>query len=159
MMSLTGAGGLAILTMVLGFGGPALAQESLEAGKSGAQLYAANCAMCHKSPQAVNKGALFGLSGFLRQHYTASRESASAIAAYVEAQGRPVAGPPSKRPPAKRTAAKPGDAKPGDAKPKETKPAQVEAKPAEAKPAEAKPAEPKSDVMPILKPEESKKPD
>lgn len=156
MMSLMRAGSMAILVMAFGLGGPAWAQESLDAGKSGAHLYASNCAMCHKSPQAVNKGGIFGLSGFLRQHYTASRESASAIAAYVESQGRPAA--PPKRTPVKRTA-KPGDHKPAAGRPKETKPAQVEAKPAETKPAEAKPAEPKPDAAPAARPDEPKNPD
>ena len=75
---------------------PAGAQENLDAGKSGAQLFAANCAICHKSAQGLNKSTgPFGLSNFLREHYTTSRESASVIAAYVESLGR--APEPAKR--------------------------------------------------------------
>jgi hypothetical protein len=118
---------------------PAAGQENLDLGKSAAQLYASDCAICHKSPNGLTKGGgVFGLSGYLREHYTASRESAAAIAAYLESIDK---GPPTapKRPPTKRTAkgddkGKPG--KPGDANVVVTKPALT--KPAEPKPAEAK---------------------
>jgi hypothetical protein len=64
----------------------AVAQESLDKGKSAAQLFASDCSPCHKSPQGLARsGGLFGLDGFLREHYTASRESASAIASYLKA--------------------------------------------------------------------------
>ena len=70
--------------LVLSFAGLACAQENLDSGKTGAQLYASNCAICHKTPQSLGRGGMFGLSGFLREHYAASRESAAAIAAYIE---------------------------------------------------------------------------
>ena len=74
-------GGMVLAASMLA--GAASAQENLDAGKSGAQLYASNCAICHKSAQALNKsgGGLFGLDSFLREHYTSSRESAAAISA------------------------------------------------------------------------------
>ena len=85
---------MAVLALVLT--APAGAQENLDSGKTGAQLYAADCAICHKSPQALNKpGGLFGLSGFLREHYTASKELAAAIAAYLQSSGNAPA--PTKR--------------------------------------------------------------
>ncbi|HKS84735.1 MAG TPA: hypothetical protein VJR71_04595 [Pseudolabrys sp.] len=60
------------------------AQENLDKGKTAAQLYASDCAICHKSPQSVTRApGLFGLESFLREHYTASRESAAGIAAYL----------------------------------------------------------------------------
>ena len=60
------------------------AQENLDKGKTPAQLYATDCAICHKSPQGITQApALFGLESFLREHYTASRESAASIAAYL----------------------------------------------------------------------------
>jgi len=162
------AGGVAAAAL----GGQALAQENLDAGKSPAQLYASDCAICHKSAQGLSKGAgIFGLSSFLRQHYTSSRESASAIAAYVESIDKGPASPPAKKP-AKRTAKgddkskasegkpsdkpseaksaepKTGDTKPGDAKPSESKSGEPP-KSSDAKPSEAKPAEPKAtDVKP-----------
>jgi hypothetical protein len=61
------------------------AQESLEKGKTAAQLYASHCAGCHKSPQSVTKttGGL-GLESFLREHYAATPESAATLAAYLK---------------------------------------------------------------------------
>jgi hypothetical protein len=142
---------------------PAAAQENLDQGKSPAQIYASDCAICHKTPQGLSKaGGMFGLQGFLREHYTASKESAAAIAAYLVAVDR-------KAPPPKRTSkrtGKPRDKskekpKTGAAKPakdkgetKGTEPKSAEpklaepkpAKPAEAKPAAAKPVEAKADT-------------
>ncbi len=88
--------GFAIAALALALTAPAWAQENLDSGKTGAQLFVSNCALCHKSAQALNKsGGLLGLSGFLREHYTASRESASAIASYLESVGNAPA--PAKR--------------------------------------------------------------
>ncbi len=70
--------------------GPAAGQESLDKGKTPAQLFASDCSPCHKSPQGLaNSGGLFGLDGFLREHYTASRESAAAIASYLKSMEGP----------------------------------------------------------------------
>jgi hypothetical protein len=159
--------------VVAAFGaGTAPAQENLDAGKTPAQLYAADCAICHKTPQGMTKsGGMFGLADFLREHYTASREAAAAIAAYVQAVDKGPA-PPAKKPAGKRTAkgdekgklgepkAKPGekageiksdgpkgDTKSGETKPGESKPAEAKAtdsKAAEPKPTESKSTEPKS---------------
>ena len=72
------------------FIGPAVGQESLDKGKTPAQLFASDCSPCHKSPQGLAKsGGLFGLDGFLREHYTASRESAAAIANYLKSMEAP----------------------------------------------------------------------
>jgi hypothetical protein len=150
---------LAFSVWALGFVGTANAQENLDLGKSPAQLFASDCAICHKSPQGLAKSAgLFGVESFLRQHYTASRESAAAIAKYLDSFGGAPAAPVKK---ATKKAAK-GDEKskagekkpdgavtlPGDNKPVEAKPAEPkasESKPAESKPSESKPAEPKSE--------------
>ena len=151
--------GIALVMSVcaLGFAGTAGAQENLDLGKTPAQLFASDCAICHKSPQGLAKsGSLFGVESFLRSHYTASRESAAAIARYLEAAG-PAPAAPAKRTP-KKTAK--GDEKgkatekksdgvvvlPGDNKPAEAKPAEPKA--SESKPAESKPAEPKSEAKP-----------
>jgi len=147
----------------------ALGQDSLERGKTPAQIYASDCAICHKSPYGLSKaGGIFGLSGFLREHYTTSRETASALAAYLDAVDREAPPPAQRRATGKRNPkadkkpdaadsksgdkpastkasdTKPADAKSTEAKPAEPKPAEVkpaESKPAESKPAEAKPAE------------------
>jgi cytochrome c len=66
------------------------AQESLGKGKTGAQLYASDCAVCHKSPQSVTTTSrIFGLENFLREHYTVSSESADTIAAYLNGLKKP----------------------------------------------------------------------
>jgi hypothetical protein len=152
-------GVLAVLWVV-----PAGAQENLYGNKTPAQIFATDCAICHKTPQVLSKagGPLgLGLEGFLREHYTASRESASAMAKYIQAMGEPAPAADRKR---GGTAAKPasgakpaaakkpaGDAMPGENKPVPASDAKAEAKP-EAKPVEAKPAE-------ALKPAEAAKPE
>ena len=51
--------------------------EDLDRGKSGAQLFAASCVVCHQSPRGLAKDRFSStLSSFLQQHYTSSRESA-----------------------------------------------------------------------------------
>jgi hypothetical protein len=81
--------------------GPAGAQENLEQGKSPAQLFASDCSICHKSPQGLARaGGMFGVEGFLREHYTTSRETATAIANYLNSMNtRPAPARASKRTP------------------------------------------------------------
>jgi hypothetical protein len=89
--------------------------ENLSA-KPAAQLFASDCtgAGCHKGPQGLAKDRGAGsLASFLREHYTNSRESAAAIAAYlVSVPG--ARGDPKQQP--SRAAAKPDD-KPAERKP------------------------------------------
>jgi hypothetical protein len=155
--------GLGAAILALFVAGQAGAQENLDSGKTPAQLFASDCAICHKTPSGLSKqgnarGGLLGLQGFLREHYTASREAAAAIAAYVQAADR---GPP---PGDHKRAAKPKEkVKPGEsqaAKPKanaEGKPdtksepkapdtTATERKPADSKPAASAPAEPKAEA-------------
>ena len=151
---------LALSILALCCAGQALAQENLDSGKTGAQLYASDCAICHKTPAGLTKNSGFsGLDGFLQQHYTASRESAATIAAYLRSADKGPA-PATKRSAKgnakgdeksksgekdgdkKPAAAKGAEPKASDAKPSETKPA--ETKPAETKPADAQPPEPKA---------------
>jgi hypothetical protein len=69
-------------------GSSAGAQESLDRGKSPAQLFASHCSACHKSPRGLAKsGGLFGLDGFLREHYMTSRETAAAMSSYLRDSG------------------------------------------------------------------------
>jgi hypothetical protein len=142
---------ICILGFLLVLGAPLRAQENLDFGKTPAQLFASDCAICHKSPQglAAKGGGMLGLENFLREHYTASRESAAAIANYLRTAGSgPAAAPPGragKRPPKGDDKAKAIDKKPDTSKPGETKPGDSksgEGKPGEAKPSAAKPAEP-----------------
>ncbi len=75
---------IGILALLLG--GAAQAQDDLSAGKTPEQLFQLDCSICHKSPQGLSKaGGLFGLDGFLAQHYTASGATAAAIAGYLKA--------------------------------------------------------------------------
>lgn len=150
------------------------AQDSLDQGKTPAQLFASDCAICHKSPQGLAKGGgLFGVQSFLRQHYTASKELAAAIASYLEAMDRAAGPAPRGGTPPKRSAKGDGTAKPAagkktepaklgeepkaseskPAEPKAAEPKAAEPKPAEAKPAEVKPVEAK----PAEKPAEAPK--
>ena len=127
---------------VISLSSAASAQEDLEKGKSGAQIFATDCAICHKTPQAAVKGGAPG-EGFLRQHYTSSQQSAAAVAAYLRTIRVPASaerGSKSKGTP--KATAKPKGNK--DAKPADQKPA-VEAKPSEPKAPEKKeqPAEKK----------------
>ncbi len=160
---MSGFGRLFVLSVFAGFlAAPAWAEDgptNLDAGKSPAQLFASDCAICHKSAQGLAKGGgLMGVESFLRAHYTASKESAAALANYLNAVGSG-APPPAQRAKAKQApkgdAKKPGTepAKPGDAKAAEPKPAS-DVKPAEAKPADSKPAEPAA--KPADKPAETK---
>jgi hypothetical protein len=83
-------GRLIIGSLALCLASSAVAQESLEKGKTGAQLYASNCAVCHKSPQSVTTtSGIFGLENFLRDHYTVSSESAATVAAYLHGLRKP----------------------------------------------------------------------
>jgi hypothetical protein len=74
--------------------GSALAQQGEAKGESKgenfsakppAALFASDCtgAGCHKGPQGLAKAGGIGLAGFLREHYTNSRESAAALASYL----------------------------------------------------------------------------
>jgi hypothetical protein len=84
--------GLAIGALVLCAAGPAAAQGNLDEGKTAAQLFAADCANCHKSPQSVSSTRwFFGLESFLTEHYTSSRQSAAILAAYLKEQDRQAA--------------------------------------------------------------------
>jgi cytochrome c len=86
------------------------AQESLEKGKTGAQLYASHCAACHKSPQSVTKST----EGFVSEHYPVTPESAATIAAYLNGLKKP-------EPPRGRAAKRTNQAKPPKPPPSESK--------------------------------------
>ena len=83
-----------ILTLVAGlYAAPALAQD-FTAGKTAAQLFASDCAACHKSPGGLaRRQTVSSLTSFLREHYTTKAASAAALAAYL-------ANPANARPPA-----------------------------------------------------------
>ncbi|MGB7035791.1 MAG: hypothetical protein WBD71_09700 [Xanthobacteraceae bacterium] len=147
----------------------ALAQVNIDAGKSAAEIYASDCATCHKTPRGLAAGKNSQmLSSFLREHYTASGNQASALAAYVLATGG--AEPAPKQKPdteharaeeprstdARSTDAKSTDAKSTDARSTDSR--STDSKPGQTKTAEAKPGQPKTAVHAIRaadKPEET----
>jgi hypothetical protein len=75
----------------------ARAQTDINAGMTPAQLFAANCAACHRSPQGLARGRdPFTVANFLRDHYTTRPAIAAAIAGYlvsVRGPARPAAAP------------------------------------------------------------------
>src|SRR5262249_7271390 len=91
-----GFGGVAVAAMLCVWGAPAASAESDNAPpasrgenfstKPAPALFKDDCtgAGCHKGPQGLAKGQSQGsLAGFLREHYTNSRESAAALSAYL----------------------------------------------------------------------------
>ena len=79
--------------------------ENLDAGKSGATLFTATCASCHRSPRGLAKNRFsLTLSYFLQQHYTSSATSARVLTAYLQSvdapRGKPQARPPEATAPA-----------------------------------------------------------
>ena len=164
----------AIAMSALCLAGAAGAQESLDQGKTPAQLFASDCSICHKSPQGLTRaGGILGLDSFLREHYTASKETAAAIAGYLRAMDTGPAGPAraskrtAKGDDKKKAGAKPAEDKGTDNKPgaKTAEPKSSEPKSSEPKSAEPKPAEilaPESKAAPAAgeaKPAEGGKPE
>jgi len=125
------AAAMGVLALVNGAG----AQENLDRGKSAAQLFASDCSACHKSPHGLARaGGLLGLDSFLRSHYTASRETAGAIASYLRSVD---AGPPAR---ATKRSAKPGEAKSAGKKSDAAPSRPSEPKSSEPRPSESRPA-------------------
>lgn len=117
----------AVIGLVAGLG-PAMAhaQTNLDQGKTPAQIFASDCAACHKPTRALANGKnRFALTEFLREHYTTSREQAAGLAAYVLGAG--FGAKPANEPPAKT--AKPEEETPGIPRP--PKPIDEAAKPEE----------------------------
>jgi hypothetical protein len=137
------------------------AQENLDRSKTPAQLYVSDCAECHRNPKTVMKTVSPGsLVGYLREHYTASRESAAAIAGYLVSVAAPASAASPKSAAPSRV---PGRAAPSAAKPPaaseagKDKTATPAAKPNQADPAKpSEPAgEPKTPTAPEARPQTS----
>jgi hypothetical protein len=76
---------------------PATAQGNIDAGKSPAQIFGDTCSACHRSAREFQRIS----AGFLRTHYTAGSEEASAMANYLVGIANDAARPSQpKRPPA-----------------------------------------------------------
>jgi hypothetical protein len=72
----------------------AQAQTNIDQGKSPAEVFANDCATCHKSARGLANGrGSSGLASFLVEHYTASKDQAASLAAYVMGAGGGEAAP------------------------------------------------------------------
>jgi hypothetical protein len=79
LFALGGLIGLAVLAAP-----DARAQTDLSAGLSPAQLFAANCSACHRSPAGLARGRNpVTVAYFLRDHYTTRPGTAAALASYI----------------------------------------------------------------------------
>ncbi len=89
---------------------PARAQVNIDQGKPPSEIFESDCATCHKSARGLadGKNSLM-LSGFLREHYTASREQAAALAAYVLGAGG--SAPAAQKPGTEHAKVEPGEPK------------------------------------------------
>ena len=77
----------------------AQAQTNIDQGKSPAEIFATDCATCHKSARGLANGrGSSGLASFLVEHYTASKDQAAALAAYVMGAGGGEAAPAARGP-------------------------------------------------------------
>jgi hypothetical protein len=106
----------------------AQAQTNIDQGKSPAEIFANDCATCHKSARGLANGrGSSGLASFLVEHYTASKDQAAALAAYVMGAGggeaAPARGPkPGATPDRNRASAEPPPTRPAE-KPDQAPPA------------------------------------
>jgi mono/diheme cytochrome c family protein len=84
---------IAAATLLLA--GAAAQAENLDAGKSGARLFADNCKTCHRSARGLAKGRFrLTLYLFLQKHYSSGSDSASALASYLQSVDAPPAAAP-----------------------------------------------------------------
>ena len=128
---------------VLLLGGGARA-ENLDAGKSAPALFASTCQACHASPRGLAKN-VSGLTSFLQEHYTASPQSAEALAAYLTANA---VAPAPKQAPTGRAAATPSEGTAG-AKRRPGQTAEPAAKTEPARPPQTVTARPDSMIEPV----------
>jgi hypothetical protein len=128
---------------------PAGAQGNIDAGKTPAQIFGDTCSACHRSPREFRRAS----ASFLRGHYTAGSEEASAMAKYLAGLG-PDSEPhpsPSRHPPAEasRQSRQPSEhARSGKSKARPSASAQVRVVPEERPPDPPPPPPP----TPVLEP-------
>jgi hypothetical protein len=89
--------GVVVLGALMMLLGTAAQAQNLDQGKSAAALFANGCTACHKSPRGLAKGRFkLQLYWFLKDHYSAGPDEASALASYLQAEEGP---PPGQRRP------------------------------------------------------------
>ncbi len=100
------------------------AQTNIDQGKTPAQIFAQDCAACHKATRGLANGKnSLSLTLFLREHYTTSREQAAALAAYVLGAGGAEPAKPGQKPGQERAKNEdPKNAEPKNAEPKNAEP-------------------------------------
>src|SRR5690349_19809026 len=90
--------GLLSLAIVVALTGRRAQSEDLDQGKSGATLFAVNCAQCHRSPRGLAKDRFsWTLSRFLQQHYTSGSASAQTLTAFLQSVDTRAGSQPSVR--------------------------------------------------------------
>jgi hypothetical protein len=90
--------GLLSLVIVVALLGATAQADDLDQGKSGAKLFAANCAHCHRSPRGLAKDRFsWTLSRFLQQHYTSGAASAQTLTAFLQSVDTRAGSQPSVR--------------------------------------------------------------
>src|SRR5579884_226530 len=98
------AGARLVAFLAAGLPASAYAQVNIDQGKSAAELFAGDCATCHKSPRGLANGqGSLGLASFLSEHYTSNRQEAAALAAYVLGAGGADRGAPAAAGPGRGT--------------------------------------------------------
>ncbi len=120
----------------------AQAQTNIDQGKSPAEIFSTDCATCHKSARGLAAGrGSSGLASFLVEHYTASKDQAAALAAYVMGAGGGEAAPavrgpkPASAPDRNRASAEPsGPPTRTPGKPDQAPPASAKLRPQEERP-------------------------
>ena len=134
-IGLAAALGLALMPAV------ARAQVNIDQGKPAAEIFENDCATCHKTARGLANGKnSLMLSSFLREHYTASRDQAAALAAYVIGVGGSGPAPAAQKPAQDHAkveepkagepkTAEPTGAEPKTAEPKSAHPTRQAAKP------------------------------
>jgi outer membrane biosynthesis protein TonB len=141
--------------VALGFGlMPAIAraQVNIDQGKPAAEIFENDCATCHKTARGLANGKnSLMLSSFLREHYTASRDQAAALAAYVVGVGGSGPAPAAQKPaPDHARVDEPKTAEPTTAEPKTAEPKTAEPKSARPTRQAVKPEVAPSPVAPVL---------
>jgi hypothetical protein len=114
--------------------------QNLDEGKTGPQLFALDCAACHRSAQGLARNySGWSLTGFLRQHYTSSSGSAGVLAAYLTSAANARAEPKKGKADERQAKQSPPTR---DTKAGRTEPAEQPARKQAARPSEAAPDQP-----------------
>lgn len=146
-----GFGAAAIAAMLCAWGAPAASAQNDNtppasrgenfSNKPAPALFKDDCtgSGCHKGPQGLARGQSQGsLAGFLREHYTNSRESAAALSAYLlKLPPAPAPAQPSPRAASTREAAPPARSGPSWFEPEPSGPSRQQQQQQQQRPARA----------------------